>query len=141
MLLVLAGLAPTAAAGPQHQTHRFALGHGLSVAAPPRGYGIAASAITSSGEDLGLILETDADGVTRIVPDPVATSGVSASSGATIAGSPDACDDGAYHLLPMKWKTQWKWWFQYRSTPSEITTARGRESPPVGGRVHHRRAQ
>ncbi len=114
-------LAPTAAAGLQHQPHRFALGHGLSVSAPPRGYGIAASAITSTGEDLGVILETDWTGVTRVVPDPVAMWDGSASAGATTASGPDACHDGAFHLLPMKWKTQWKWWFQVRSTPNEIT--------------------
>lgn len=127
MLLVIASLAPTAAAGPQTQHARFSLGHGLSVSAPPRGYGVAASAITATGEDLGLVLETDADGVTRVIPDQVAAAGAGASSVARVTGSPNACTDSAYHLLPMKWKSQWKWWFQYRSTPSEITR-RGAQS-------------
>jgi len=119
MLLVLAGLAPTAAAGPQ--TQRFVLGHGLSVAAPARGYGVVASAITSSGQDMELILETGQDGFTRDVTAVAEARGTAQKSGASIAGSPDACNDSAYHLLPMKWKTAWNWSFQYRSTPSEIT--------------------
>ena len=118
MLLVLTGLAPTAAAGPQ--TRRFVLGHGLSVAAPAPGYGVVASAITSSGKDMELVLETGADGVTRDVTAAAEIRGTAQSSGATIAGGSDACDDAAYHLLPMKWKSSWNWWFQYRSTPSEI---------------------
>jgi hypothetical protein len=126
MLLAVAGLAPTAAAGPQHQ--RFALGHGLSVAAPAPGYGIAASAITSSGEDLGLVLETDANGVTRDVTDEVPALAATPRSGTTIAGGVDACHDADYKLLPFKWRSAWNWWFQYRSTPGEITRAAAQNS-------------
>jgi len=119
MLLVLAGLSPTAAAGPQ--TQRFSLGQGISVMAPAPGYGVAASAATTSGDDLDLVLETGLDGVTRDVTARVDGAAVSAPSAATPAGGSDACLVRDYKLLPFKWRTTWNWWFQYRSTPAEIT--------------------
>ena len=119
LTLVLASLAPAAAAGPQIQ--RFTLGHGLRVAAPARGYGIAASAITDSGDELDLVLETGADGLTRDVTARAGSLGTTPRSAATTAGALDACHNADHKLLPFKWRSTWNWWFQYKSTPREIT--------------------
>lgn len=123
LLLALAGLAPTAAARSQVPARTFSLGQGIRVAAPAPGYGVAASAITTSGADLDLVLETGTDGVTRIVSDTPATAAVTSPASSSIARSTDPCKDGKYDLLPFKWKSTWEWWFQRRSTPAEIGRA------------------
>jgi hypothetical protein len=66
-----------------------------------------------------LVLETGLDGVTRVVADePGLARAVTAPR---IRGGANACDDTAYDLARYKWKTTWRWWFQARSTPGELT--------------------
>jgi hypothetical protein len=74
----------------------------------------------ASGQELDLVIETGIDGITRIVSEPVGSPQTSAPSGVAVMGSPGACQDRAFHLLPFKWESTWNWWFQYRSTPVEI---------------------
>ncbi len=120
----VAGVAPAAAAdaGGALADHSFALGAGVMVAAPAAGYGVEASAVMASGERLDLVLETDADGITHRVPEPVVI-GSPATTSATTSSIKSECDDDAYHLLSMKWKTPWRWSFQSGSTPSGLSTS------------------
>jgi hypothetical protein len=128
VLVGLVGLAPTAAAASPSGTHVVTFSHGLTVEAPPAGYGVAASAILVSGGHLDLVLETGADGVTRdVTATPGSFSIASAGSSAplaAVAGGPGACSDDTYHLLPFKWKSTWRWWFKAGSTPSDMTRAK-----------------
>jgi Matrixin len=119
----LVSLLPTVAVAPSGLAQRFPLGHGLSVSAPAPGTGIAASAVMASGAHLDLILETGQDGITRTVADPPTLDAPTPMS-VNIAGSPSACSDGEYHLLPTMWKSTWQWWFQAGSTPSELTKSK-----------------
>jgi hypothetical protein len=125
IVAVLAALTPVAAAGPQTRPRGTALGRGLTVAAPPAGYGIAADAALSSGGHLEVVLETGVDGITRDVTANGGEVATPASGLASIAGSPSACSDRAYRLLPMKWAVTWQWSFYARSTPRrEIMTSK-----------------
>ncbi len=97
----------------------MSLGHGLTVDAPPAGYGVAAGAVLASGGHLDLILETGLDGITRDVTDDETIA--SAATGPTrIASSPSACSDRRYNLLPMKWAVTWEWYFNASSTPRGV---------------------
>ncbi len=127
IVAVLAVLTPTAAAGPQATPHAIALGRGLTVVAPPAGYGVAADAVLSSGGHLGVILETGADGITRNVTDGDTDIASPASGLTSIASSPRACADRAYRLLPMKWDETWQWSFDAASTPTRDVTKAGAE--------------
>ena len=126
MVAVLAALTPVAAAGPQATRRAITLGRGLTVAAPPAGYGIAADAVLSSGGHLEVVLETGMDGITRDVTADAVQVAAPASL-ATIAGSPSACFDKAYRLLPMKWAVTWQWSFNAASTPTRDVTKAGAE--------------
>ncbi len=123
----LTTLLPAAAAAPPTAVAGWAIIPGLRVAAPAPGYGIAASAVLAAGGHVDLILATGLDGITRRsidAPAPIAP----AAQAVGIAGGPGACSDSAYHLLPTKWKTAWKWSFQAGSTPNELTKAKAETS-------------
>ncbi len=127
LLVTLTVIGPSAAAGPQAPLRAFSLGRGMTVAAPAPGFGVAASAVTVTGQHLDLVIETGLDGITRTVTEPptlgMPTLGISAGSASAIAGSPSACSDAKYSLLPTMWKSTWQWRFQARSTPGELRRA------------------
>ncbi len=46
------------------------------------------------------------------------------AGGAQITGGGDACSDDAYNLLPAKWYSAWRWWFNARSTPGDVSKSK-----------------
>jgi hypothetical protein len=94
---------------------------GIRIEPPPPGYGVAVTAITTSGVGLQLVVGTDLTGVTRVLDDrtlaaPAAVDGI-------VAG-PDACNDGK-HAFPregrFRWTRAWAWRFRATSTPDGMS--------------------
>lgn len=102
------------------------------VAAPVPGYGIAVTALTVDGRRLGLAVETDRDGLTRIVA--LGGSHLAASARVGVAASPDACADGRHAELGFRWTGPWQWWFDAASTPTGL--GRNRAETQLRSAVH-----
>jgi hypothetical protein len=113
LLLTLPATASTAAA-----TGTDLMLAGIDITPPPPGHGLAVTALTTSGEGLQLVVETDLAGVTRVLADGalVAPGGVADS----VAAGPRACNDGK-HAFPaegrFRWTRPWAWRFRAASTP------------------------
>jgi hypothetical protein len=96
-------------------------GTGLRLTAPPPGYGVAVTAITTTGEGLELIIETDRAGVTRVLDHEALGDREMALDGA--AASPGPCRDRSYSLIGFRWAGPWAWRFRASSTPLGMSKA------------------
>ena len=91
------------------------------VAVPPPGHGVAMTAVTTTGEGLELILETDQAGVTRVVDHEALAERALALDG--VAASPGACRDSKHAEIGFKWVGAWEWRFRASSTPLGVGKA------------------
>ncbi len=91
------------------------VGTGAPVATPAPGYGVALTAITTAGEGLALVIETDLSGVTRVLDLTALGARGVARDGA--ASSPGACSDRKHAEIGFKWARSWQWEFRASSTP------------------------
>lgn len=96
--------------------------NGLRVVAPAPGQGVAVTALMSDGRGLGLVVETDSDGVTRMVEPGVVAIAARGRPGA--AASPDACADGKHAETGFRWDRPWAWRFRASSTPAGLGRAK-----------------
>jgi hypothetical protein len=101
---------------------------GVSAAVPARGTGVGAVATLAGGGAIGLQLRTRLDGALRVTSwrigaDQAMSAGRLAGRppGATIQGSPPACQDNARHLTGSWWRSTVNWSFRARSTPANLT--------------------
>jgi hypothetical protein len=97
--------------------------HGLTLAAPPPGLGIAVTALTVDGRHLELVLETDAAGVTRVVHPEAVVVAPSPAAPSVMQAPPGPCRDRAYSLQNYRWTGAWEWWFRASSTPAGMSRA------------------
>lgn len=117
--LVLAAMPMTASAASSGPTGLT--GTGLRLDAPRPGFGVAVTAITTSGEGLELVLETDLSGVTRVVDHEAIEAQAAALDG--VVSSPGACNDGKHALIGFAWAESWAWRFRASSTPLGLRKA------------------
>jgi hypothetical protein len=93
---------------------RYSL-HGVTVQVPPPGQGVWFDAVLARGGAFGLGMETDRSGRVSI-HDDATTAGLQLAATATT----DPCKDGAYKLGGTKWSTDFGWWYQSSSTPTNL---------------------
>lgn len=117
---LLVALPGSAAASASEST--ILVGAGLRVAAPPAGVGVSVSAITTSGEGLEVVVETDRAGVTRVLGAEAHVARARALDG--VAASPGPCRDRSYTLIGFRWSTPWAWRFRASSTPAGMSKAK-----------------
>lgn len=123
--IAASGTSPDAAAGNGPSITRG----GLTVAVPPRGMGVRASALMGTGEVRALQVETGADGQVVVVDEPGAAPAprpapAAGTAGAAVqpTGSPSACSDSKKNLTSSWWHTTFHWMFKSGSKPSSMTT-------------------
>lgn len=107
-----------ASAAAAHPTGTIVAANGLRVAAPAPGYGVAVTAVTTDGRALRLVVENDADGVTRVVPSVARMD--DAAARVRVAGGRDACSDGKHAETGFRWNQPWAWRFRASSTPAGL---------------------
>jgi hypothetical protein len=104
--------------------------NGLSAVVPPRGEGVGADAWLAGGGSISLRVQTRLDGRVRITAAETPANASSRSSdagpgsrhiGATIQGSPPACQDQAHNLTGSWWRTTVNWSFKSSSSPTNLT--------------------
>jgi hypothetical protein len=93
----------------------------LRIETPEPGYGVALTALTIDGRSMSLTIETDSDGITRIVQ-PSEVRG-SAAARVGIAGGKAACADGKHSEIGFRWTRPWAWRFRASSTPAGLGRA------------------
>jgi hypothetical protein len=91
--------------------------HGLTVEVPQAGHGVWMDAVLADG-GVQLGLETDRNGMVT-VHESATTRGVQLVAAAVT----DPCKDGAYNLSGVKWGTDFAWFYQSATTPSNFTAS------------------
>jgi hypothetical protein len=114
VVVLLAALPASVAAS---SAHELVAADGLRVAAPERGFGLAATAVTVDGRAFDVIVETGLDGVTRIV-EPAAAPRLDG-----VAAAKDACADGKHSEIGFRWTKAWPWRFRASSVPTGMSKA------------------
>ncbi len=114
--MLLTALPTSVAAQP---TPELVVANGLGVVAPDPGVGVAVTAVMVDGRSLDLVVETDLDGVTRVVGH---ATGTAALTDGVTAGK-DACADGKHAEIGFRWTTPWRWRFRASSTPDGMAKA------------------
>jgi hypothetical protein len=89
----------------------------MVVGAPPPGFGLAVTAVTTDGRSLDLAVASDATGVQGMLDHASATS----SSQDGIAAVKGPCQDSAHHEIGFRWTQPWAWWFRASSTPTGLS--------------------
>jgi hypothetical protein len=115
-VVLLTALPTSVAAQP---TPELVVANGLGVVAPDPGVGVAVTAVMVDGRSLDLVVETDLDGVTRVVGP---ATGTAALTDGVTAGK-DACADGKHAEIGFRWTTPWRWRFRASSTPDGMAKA------------------
>jgi hypothetical protein len=118
-VLVLLAM-PTVGVGAIPGTTALA-GTDLRLTAPPPGHGVAMTAITTRGEALELVVETDLAGVTRILDHEALAERAALLDG--VAASLGACKDTRHSLIGFRWTRAWEWRFRAASTPTGLRKA------------------
>jgi Matrixin len=126
LALTLLAAVPAGAAAPAARVPTITRG-GLTVAIPARGMGVVASALTVSGANRELRVETRADGQVVVLSDPdsaaVAQRSATRSQMVAPAGSPPACSDTKRKVFASWWHSTFHWSFKTASKPSNLTVS------------------